>query len=179
MTVQTIAEVTEQVWAQLTEAGTIVHTEAVSYERAHLTASVLNEHLQHKYLLLNRVHLPAGSFFRDLPAWKPFPADACLREEACALVLRCVSKPLTFDGRPLVDRTDVADAVNEQVRRQWAAENAPITKVKVHGQIVTALEQRIFQRLLKDTVQWVVELDDALASEPTTRQELESFLAAE
>jgi hypothetical protein len=179
LALQIIAEVTEQVWAQLKEDGSIVHTDAVSYDRARLTARVLNEHLQHKYLLLNRIHLPAGTFFHDLPAWKPFPSDECLREEVCALVLRCVSKPITFDGRPQADRTEMTDAVHDMVRRQWAAENAPITKVKVHGQILTALETRIFQQLLKDTVQWVLELDDALALEPRTAKELESILAAE
>ena len=143
------------VWARMLGAGAITETPELPTPRAQLVVGVLNEHLRHRYLMLNRVTLPPGTCFRALPAHKPFPPDAALLADACALVHRCMTKPLAFDARMPHDTLDVNEFVQEQVAQRMDAQSAPITKVKVHGEIVADIERQLFHELLVDAAQWL------------------------
>ena len=42
------------------------------------------------------------------------------------------------------------------------AENAPLRRAQQHSEVVAAIEARITQRLLRETLQWVQQLDKQL-----------------
>ena len=154
---QMAGEVASEVWARMLEAGAITETPELPTARAQNVVGVLNEHLRHWYLMLNRVVLPPATVFRAMPAHKPFPPDAALAADACALVQRCMTKPLAFDAGMSHDTMDVTAFVQEQVAMQMDAQSAPITKVKVHGEIVADIERQLCQELLVDAAQWLGE----------------------
>jgi hypothetical protein len=153
----------EKVWARLQEAKRIRDTQEPTADRALLVACVLNEYLQKQYVLLNRVKLEPGTYFLPLPVHKPFPPDAELKARACKTIQELMAKPISFDGPPLADRIDVDEYISICLREQYDLENAAISQVQIHGKIVAAMESRIWDRLVKETAQWVREMDSKVA----------------
>ena len=154
---QTVAAVADAAWQDvLAEQGSPV-VEPLGRElplvHAQLIAGALTEHLAHRFLLLNRVRLPPGTTFRPLPARKPLPPAATWQADAEAFMVRCLHQKLTLQERT-ADKVNLHKWLGDQVLRRHAAENAPLTKAKLHGQLVCNLEQRLFKRLVHDTAEW-------------------------
>ena len=151
------------VWACLQETDVIDSARPPAEAQAALLGDALNDFLAHKYLLLNRIELEPGTYLLPLPHRKPFPTDNALKRAACEAIEQRLERPVMFDGAAGPDRLDPTDFVSECMRRQSDVENAPITKVLVHARVVTAVEERVWGRLLQDAVGWAKEID-ALAA---------------
>lgn len=160
---QVAQELLQDIWACLQETEVIDATRPPAAAQAALLTDGLNDFFAHKYLLLNRVALEPGTYFQPLPHRKPFPADAALKRTARDAIETRLKQPIVFEGPTKHDRLDVTEFVSQFVRRQHEVESAPLTQVLVHARVVTALEERVWGRLLQDTVEWVRELE-ALAA---------------
>jgi hypothetical protein len=160
---QKARQLQEIVWARLQQGNRIRTTEEPAPDSALLVTCVLNEYMRNHYLALNRIELEPGTYFLPLPVPKPFPPHAELKAKACMMIQGLASKPLAFDGPPLADRTDVDDYISSCLRQQFDLENAPISQVVMHGRIVADMEGRIWDKLVKETVHWVCEMDAQVA----------------
>lgn len=163
---QTVDAIAEAVWHDIMAANPETGPGEMPRGHAHLLAGALAEHLAHRFLLLNRVRLPPGACFRPPPAYKPMPPVAQWRAAAQDYMRRALHEPLTLVDGLKVDCVHAQTWLNEQVERRFEAENAPVTKLKMHGQLVCRLEQRLVKRLVRESAQWWQKgADDSAASE--------------
>lgn len=150
---QTVAAIAEAVWSNVTAGRTSALLSEMPLVHAQLIAGALTEHVAHRYLLLHRVRLPPGTMFKPPPVQKPLPSPAQWQHDAHEHMQRCLHRPLTT-LEPARAKVNLHKWLGEQVLRRHEAENAPVTKLKMHGQLACNLEHRLLKRLVRETAEW-------------------------
>ena len=146
-----------QVWQELQSADNVL--DQLPDHRLWTLLPAVTAHVQHTYLMLNRISLPPGSYFQPLPAWKPFPPDEQLIDKAVKHLRLCCGEPRLLASRRRAEAgAEPIEVMNEHHARQYAAQLAPVTKLKRQGELVADLELRLFTQLLRETVQWGIEV---------------------